>query len=1607
MVDINKKYLTDEDFESLFTEYTNGSKNAFKLIVQKSYVLIDDILKSYVSNEKYDYELLHKICEFALFDAIKTYDPHKSYKNHIKMYILYKIKSFLEKNPNPSISKDNTLIFENINKELKLNITSKDYLDIRAIIELQSSRVKVIIKLRYGYNGNCLPPEEIARKCGYNLDAVINAINNFNNLLTKRYLKVEYKSEEHKELPKEKISLKDSIYEYFSEYTKEEVRYAVGILPLNYRNIIYLKYGNLLSENNNIDTDNNNIIYNEIIGIIESILINFRKNKNKKSLYEYFLEYSKEEVKSAVMHLPKKESRLIYKRFGYDLTSFTFISSDDIEKINSTIIPHIRSLLKDKKSLHQKNIFDYFADYSEEQVIQAISKLGDKQKRIIFSRFGEGLDSSNIIDSYDLKLLEEIIIPRINTILSEKSSLFDINNITKDKLKSALKKLSNEEQVLFYKKFIKKESLTRSELIKLYIEIIPKLKSLINSKTNTCVNKRFKPIYDYFDGFTIEEVNSAISKLDEKYKKILHARYGNTLDEYHQIPSKDRTLIYNVIIPRLRNVLKGKDVKNDRRKLTLLEHFDGYTLEEIKEAISKLNDKDKEIIFKVYGESLDEYHYISKENKNALYTIKRKIQRILNSKKHNKSLFERITDYDESQIRKAISNLAPKHQEVLYKKYGRALNEYYDLTKEENQYLTSVVIPRLKKILKGKALLSTKITELLSASTEEINQIITKLPFEHQTIVYKKYGRFLNEYNKIDKEESTIFYGTILPKMKRMLSKRTIIKYIGDYFDGYNIDEIKNAISKLIASKQEIIYKKFGINLNESNQIPSSEHTIFKRAIKDIRNVLEGIDINQRFQTLIKRLDGYSYEDITKAIGFLEPEKRALFYKKYGTYLDEYHVITKKENSIIENAIVSLKNLLSCNKKSINISLREYFKDYSLEEIKNVISKLKTKEQELLYLKFGENLDECNLINSEKIKSLEKLVIIVGKKLSGELSVKDRKIKYKTIFDHFEGYQAEDIINVINSLNPDEQEIIYKKYGCTLNDYNTLNREETIKLYSIISKMKNILKRKQGKCGRKSQTVYEFLGTDSKETILSLVKNLTDKQQNVFFKKYGHNLDENNTLNSSENSLFYGIVIPNMKRLVNKEPEKHRGPKNKHFSDYFKEYTKEELLSAIALLSIEEQEIIFKRFGKNLDEINTINKNETIKLHNTIISHLRKLLSGEKVQTRKRKTFISYFEGYTIDEIINAISVLDEKYQELIYKKYGHTLDEYNKVSNNENCIISQNIIPKLKLVLNGEFPVRKMKKIWYYFEEYAKEEVINAISKLSNEDQELIHKVFGLDLNEINNYTDTEKTKITRSLFPKIKRLLLNNDHVNSNFIPFFDYFNGYSKEEVLLAIKSLSKKHKDILFKRYGQNLMEQNTASHNEKSIIRQTIIPKLKKVLNRKIIRPSSFYELIGLSREEFLRKIEFLSPEERESLYKYFGYDLDKIEFISKDEDLKTEVENIIIPKIRNMDISKEVFNFDALSPIIESILKEVPNVTKLEIIIFILRIGLEANGPYDMDMISEYFKLSPYDINRITLKVLNEISVNLETIYDYIAKGLSKTEEVKPLMINPIEGDNK
>ena len=250
---------------------------------------------------------------------------------------------------------------------------------VDAILEKLSEEDRVLIELRYG--GNLDNP--VYTKMSPNDEK------KFYNLLLRKMKRMLFEFNEEKKL-NEIVPL----YELLGDYPREQVDAMLEVLPEEDKELIKTIYeGNVVDNSKEIQKS-----YGMLVRKMRKMLSGpngDKKPRKLRTIYELLSKYSREQVDAVLEELPEEDKVLITDIYGDDLMNpvYTVLGPEEEQKFYNGPLRKMRRILSDKnkEGRHGKTIYELLGDYPREQVDIILEMLPEKDRILIWDRYGDDL----------------------------------------------------------------------------------------------------------------------------------------------------------------------------------------------------------------------------------------------------------------------------------------------------------------------------------------------------------------------------------------------------------------------------------------------------------------------------------------------------------------------------------------------------------------------------------------------------------------------------------------------------------------------------------------------------------------------------------------------------------------------------------------------------------------------------------------------------------------------------------------------------------------------------------------------------------------------------------------------------------------------------------------------------------------------------------------------------------------------------------------------------------------------------------------------------------------------------------------------------------------
>ena len=328
------KPLDDKEIVEYFIRFQNGDLKSRESIINHNIRLVLYRVTGKFSSYPYDMDELVSIGLMGLIKAIDTFDINKEVKfsTYAVKCIDNEILLFIRKNKRRkkhisltspiSTNKDGSELFlkdilRDSDEDFVSSIEEKElYDEVRRVIENLPEREKQIIMLYFGFNCEPLNQNEISSQMKISQSYVSRIIT-----ATLKTVKLQLENNEFQN----KRRLKP-IYEYFSDFSKEEIDNMLSQLNENEKELVRMRYGDDLEHpvtDPSWTRENSYIFYRSLVPKMKRLLKNttkpIYKNRKLKTIYELFSDFSKDEIDNMRFQLNGDEKELVKMRYGDDL----------------------------------------------------------------------------------------------------------------------------------------------------------------------------------------------------------------------------------------------------------------------------------------------------------------------------------------------------------------------------------------------------------------------------------------------------------------------------------------------------------------------------------------------------------------------------------------------------------------------------------------------------------------------------------------------------------------------------------------------------------------------------------------------------------------------------------------------------------------------------------------------------------------------------------------------------------------------------------------------------------------------------------------------------------------------------------------------------------------------------------------------------------------------------------------------------------------------------------------------------------------------------------------------------------------------------------------
>ena len=293
-IDYLPKTLSSYETRELLIEAKNNDIEARNKLIEHNIRLVIYIVDKKFSHTYYSKKELVSIGIDAIFKAIENFDMdmktefstflYKSIINEILVYMKINKRTYKRLSTvsfySPSKINEDSLLIDTLKSPMNLENDYINHVIYNYIDELVANlpgKKRDVIELYYGFNDNDeMTQVEVGKKLDTSRQNVNKLLKESIETLRSRLIKegiVEVKvKKERKQAPYK------SIYEYFKDYTKEEIDYAVSRLNNYYMELLKIKFWNDFDNQDNkiLNKNDKKTFYESVVPKIKKLI----KEKN-------------------------------------------------------------------------------------------------------------------------------------------------------------------------------------------------------------------------------------------------------------------------------------------------------------------------------------------------------------------------------------------------------------------------------------------------------------------------------------------------------------------------------------------------------------------------------------------------------------------------------------------------------------------------------------------------------------------------------------------------------------------------------------------------------------------------------------------------------------------------------------------------------------------------------------------------------------------------------------------------------------------------------------------------------------------------------------------------------------------------------------------------------------------------------------------------------------------------------------------------------------------------------------------------------------------------------------------------------------------------------
>ncbi len=263
---------------------------------------------------------------------------------------------------------------------------------------------------------------------------------------------------------------RDNIYDYFREYSKEEIDKVIEELNDRALTILHMRYGDDFANpilDGNLAEKDRNYLKNCVFPRIKRKLKQNRNNKISKGMFltneTPVIPTDNKEKLTTLLEQQNLDNEKVNRERKNNITNEHIKKLETgVKKMNELENIETRQKRKNKKS--RSNIYDYFSEYEKSVIDEVIEGLDEKSLMVLHIKYGEDFANpvNGTLSEDDKKFIQGCVFPKIKRRLMKKKTIAIKEEIAPDDKKTI--SFNDESSLLVDKTYSDKENTEINEL---------------------------------------------------------------------------------------------------------------------------------------------------------------------------------------------------------------------------------------------------------------------------------------------------------------------------------------------------------------------------------------------------------------------------------------------------------------------------------------------------------------------------------------------------------------------------------------------------------------------------------------------------------------------------------------------------------------------------------------------------------------------------------------------------------------------------------------------------------------------------------------------------------------------------------------------------------------------------------------------------------------------------------------------------------------------------------------------------------------------------------------------------------------------------------------